>query len=278
MEQDDLMREIRNAINTNGKDPEQAAKLMEHIQPDDRPLPQSPGTQMHKRREVLREDVANAAADAGAPVAIDQFLSGVMGKRKKRTSKADFLSQIHSLAGEEGEARETFHDPEADARLCAALKGEVHISYGLTVLCCMVPGCIGALWVFFGVMGVSFGMLFFGVLCLAAAVLLYWYLHRWELSFDGSSGWFRYRDREGKELRFHVSEIFDTQYVEKPHQGKGRYDRILVLNVDGTEIRIHTGTFQTATNEPLEFSFMAHTGHKKLEDYLEAYDRLKQQG
>ena len=272
MEQDELLREIRKAIDDKGGDPSRASALMQHI---DGPDPSAGALRNEReRRQKVKE---HREIRAQLPIGIRAHIPGGLLSIKKRPSKTDFLNEIHEIAGRPATGGDVVCNPEADAQLCAVLKGEVRISYGLRVLYTALPAVLGLLSLLFGVVLLSPSFLFLASVCLAGAVVLHLHQSRWRLVFDGSTGWFEYRDRQGKEQRFHVTEIFDRQYVRKEHGQFGKYDRIMVLNVDGTEIEIHTGTYRSGSDEPLEFSLLAHTGYKKLEDYLDAYDRLSRQ-
>ncbi|MBR7037857.1 MAG: hypothetical protein IKI21_01225 [Oscillospiraceae bacterium] len=181
--------------------------------------------------------------------------------------------------------------PEAELKFAEKvvrdLKGSVRYGFLLRLLAVLVAvatcGCIiginyigEAFGIVIGIDG-GFSSFLYMLLLIAALVgcaVWVWSIFRWELTFDGATGFFVYRTLRGGEFRFHVSEIERT-YMQSYRFRRSAFVRrleSLVLVVGDREVAVPIRRVFFSKKDTSRLFNSGFTDVEKLSRYIEMYE------
>ena len=181
--------------------------------------------------------------------------------------------------------------PEAELKFAEKvvrdLKGSVRYGFLLRLLAVLIAvatcGCIisinyigEAFGIIIGIDG-GFSSFLYMLLLIAALVgcaVWIWSIFRWELTFDGATGFFVYRTLRGGEFRFHVSEIERT-YMQSYRFRRSAFVRrleSLVLVVGDREIAVPIRRMFFSKKDTSRLFNSGFTDVEKLSRYIEMYE------
>ena len=180
--------------------------------------------------------------------------------------------------------------PEAELKFAEKvvrdLKGSVRYGFLLRLLAVLVAvatcGCIisinyigEAVGIVIGIDGgaTSFLYMLLLIAALVGCAIWVWSIFRWELTFDGATGFFVYRTLRGGEFRFHVTEIERT-YMQSYRFRRSAFVRRLesLVLVGDREVAVPIRRMFFSKKDSSRLFNSGFTDVEKLSRYIEMYE------
>lgn len=167
--------------------------------------------------------------------------------------------------------------PEAERlfakQVCENLRGTARKTFGRLFLLALVLGSLLLLlFLLFARASGLIKMLIFVPAALVCCMIL-WAEFRWELTFDGATGWFGFSELFHETLRFHVSEIRDVRTDHIIGRDLRQQD-VLRIYLDSVTISVPLRRYLLPTKTARKWFNGGVTDAEKLWQYLDLYRRF----
>ncbi len=169
-------------------------------------------------------------------------------------------------------------DEEAGKRFaktaCQNLRGRVRRSFGDVSKAVLITAVLLGVWYLVFRHAPTVLLMLTAVPAWLGAFVALWNMVRWELTFDGETGWFGFSSLFGTDLRFHVSEIYRIrrESVRSISRGLKKWD-MLSIEVGNTVIPVVLRKYWFETKHTQRQFKGGYTDAEKLSQYLELYQR-----